>query len=154
MNVPKVSYFTQNQASYLQSDSLASKQDENDNSAGFKYVTIREGNILYTYIVIGKNMKVLIGKAAVDEDTDGKAPGDKKGADKLAQANEPNQAGLNKKALEAAGFLTDTRMLGLTAYYQKKMREMMRNMEDNLGAKIDGTEGVVANPHFPHKEQH
>ncbi|WP_371362568.1 hypothetical protein SRRS_37000 [Sporomusa rhizae] len=157
MNVPKVSYFAQNQASNLQTDSSLSKQDDSSDSAGFKYVSIREGNIVCTYIVIGKNMKVLIGKSAVDEDKedkkDGKTTDDKNGADKSTKTTEDKQAALNKKKLEEASFLTDSRMLGLTAYYQKKLREMMRNMESNIGVNNNETERTVVKPHFPQKEQ-
>lgn len=157
MNVPKVSYFAQNQASNLQTDSSLSKQDDSSDSAGFKYVSIREGNIVCTYIVIGKNMKVLIGKSAVDEDKedkkDGKATDDKNGADKSTKTTEDKQAALNKKKLEEASFLTDSRMLGLTAYYQKKLREMMRNMESNIGVNNNETERTVVKPHFPQKGQ-
>lgn len=158
MNVPKVSYFAQNQASNLQTDNSLSKQDDSSDSAGFKYVSIREGNIVCTYIVIGKNMKVLIGKSAVAEDKedkkDGKATDDKNGADKSTKSTkttEDKQAALNKKKLEEASFLTDSRMLGLTAYYQKKLREMMRNMESNIGVNNNETERTVVKP--PQKGQ-
>lgn len=158
MNVPKVSYFAQNQAFNLQNDSSLSEQDESSNSSGFKFQTIKEGNTIYTYIVIGKNMKILIGKAAVaeekEDEKDGKTADKKNDTDKLAKENEEKQTALKKKSIEEAGFLTDSRMLGLTAYYQKKLREMMRNMETNICVNNNGTEQASVTPHFPPKEQH
>lgn len=144
MILPGISSPTNNQSVRGQAESNAT-QSENSNSSGWKYITVTEGNVTYTYIVIGKNMKVLIGTSTVKEEDK-----DKKNADSNTDANgnssKTNAAPQNdstKQAAEKISFLTDYRMLGLTGYYQKKIRETMENMEDQLGC--DKPEPIAIN---------
>lgn len=129
MNLSGVPSFKNNQT-VLGRTETNSAQGGNSNSAGWKYVTITEGDTAYTYIVIGENMKVLIGKAAVDkdEDKDKKTSADKMDKENLAGQNEGNLA-----KDEKVNFLIDPRMLGLTGFYQKKLREAMKSLEDQVG---------------------
>jgi hypothetical protein len=114
-----------------------SNKDGHSNSAGWKYVTITEGDTVYTYIVIGENMKILIGKAPAANDKD--EDKDKTTADDKTNALGQNAS--NKMNADQATFLTDTRMLALTGNYQKKLREIMKNLEDHIGcAKVDEVE--------------
>jgi len=92
----------------LQSKSLSTgdrKGEETQNtkgkSGGQRYVTVRDGDYLYTYIVIGDNFRVLIGRLAVDKDKDEKTDAVKKqdndkqikeALDKLKFQSMPNQA--------------------------------------------------------------
>lgn len=92
----------------LQSKSLNTgdrKDEETQNTkskpGGQRYVTVRDGDYLYTYIVIGDNFKVLIGRLAVDKDKDEKTDEVKKqdndkqtkeALDKLKFQSMPNQA--------------------------------------------------------------
>lgn len=136
-----ISSLTASQAVRGQMESSSSQAD-NSTSAGWKYVTVTEGDTVYTYIVIGKNMKILIGKSAVKEDDkDEKSADGKNKNEATATSTKPNadpQATANKQAAEKMNFLNDYRMLGLTGYYQKKMRETMENMENQLGSnKVD-----------------
>lgn len=141
-----ISSLTASQAVRGQLESNSSQSD-NSASAGWKYVTVTEGDTIYTYIVIGKNMKILIGKSsAKEDDTDKKGAGDKN-EDSTTSAK-PNAglqtAAATKQTAEKANFLNDCRMLGLTGYYQKKMRETMEIMENQLGCdKADLTSDRV-----------
>ncbi|MDU2063646.1 MAG: hypothetical protein E6713_02300 [Sporomusaceae bacterium] len=115
-----------------------SSQDDSSNASGWRYVTIQEGNKICTYIMIGKNMKILVGEtAAKDKDDDPqKAAKDRQQTEKTAdqsksteQATATNQAkSKTKKAEEVVPFLADTRMLGLTALHQQRMWEIMANL--------------------------
>ncbi|WP_378957195.1 hypothetical protein [Pelosinus sp. sgz500959] len=76
-------------------------QNTKSKSEGQRYVTVRDGDYLYTYIVIGDNFKVLIGRLAVDKDKDEKTDEVKKqdndkqtkeALDKLKFQSMPNQA--------------------------------------------------------------
>ncbi len=139
MILPGISSQITNQSVRGQTESNAT-QSENSNSSGWKYVTVTEGNITYTYIVIGKNMKVLIGTSTVQEEEKNKKNADSN-TDANGNSSKANAAPQNdnaKLAAEKVSFLSDYRMLGLTGYYQKKMRETMENMEDQLGCdKLD-----------------
>lgn len=146
MNVSGVSDVAKNQAVGGKIGSQ-STQGNNGNSSGWKYVTVKEGDITYTYIVIGKNMKVLIGTAKADEDQKDKDK-DNKGAkaekdQKVAAGNTEQVKALlqnapPKKMPEQTDFIADFRMFGLTAFHQKKMRETIKKMEDNfVYGKID-----------------
>ncbi len=116
-----------------------SSQNGNNNSTGWKYVTVTDGDTVYTYIVIGKNMKVLIGKSTTKQDKDKDKNDDKETAsnkkdtvsnsDKTRATEQNNN---NKKAAEKNDFLIDERMLALTGYYQKKMRKLVDNLEDKI----------------------
>ncbi|SDE41954.1 hypothetical protein [Sporomusa acidovorans] len=125
-----------------------SSEKTDDNASGWRYLTVREGGRVYTYVVIGKNMRILIGEAP-DEGNDQK---DKKSADgskntaakpDSANASSGNVVSVNTQ-LSVSGqnsrkeekkvkrdFLTDTSMFALTGYYQKKMRETI----DKLGTQ-------------------
>lgn len=140
MNVSRVSDVVKNQAVGGKTGSQ-STQDNNDNSSGWKYVTVKEGDMTYTYIVIGKNMKVLIGTSKADEDQKDKDKDDKGAkAEKGQQVATGNteqvkkslQNSPQKKTPEQTDFLADFRMIGLTAFHQKKMRETIKKMEDNF----------------------
>ncbi|WP_094602844.1 hypothetical protein SPSIL_030760 [Sporomusa silvacetica DSM 10669] len=135
MNVLGSSSLTNNQIVRGQVESN-STQNGDSNSTGWRYISVKEGDTVYTYIVIGKNMKVLIGKTSTPKD-DGK---DKKTADDKQDAtnnsNTANTACQNDSSKikdEKISFLTDYRMLALTAAYQKKLRETMKNLEANIG---------------------
>jgi hypothetical protein len=151
MDLHGISSIMKNQAAYTKSDSQSS-QDTDGNDGGWKYLTVRANGKLYTYIVIGKNMRVLIGettdKEAEDKDkktastqnsggpdqtngTDKTAASGSSSSDKLA-ADGQNGDGKKEETVKA-DFLTDTSMLGLTSYYQKKTREMLKTMEENIG---------------------
>lgn len=134
MTTPAISPLTTNLSISSKSETHSSQDSEN-NSTGWKYVTIKEGNIIYTYIVIGKNMKVLIGQSNAPEgDKDKNNTGNKKDGDTGDNADKVNasQQTSSKLANEKASLLTDCRMLGLTGYYQKKLRESMENMENRV----------------------
>lgn len=148
MNLSKVSLMTTNQSVGRQTESQ-SAQDNNSNSAGWKYVTVQEGDTVYTYIVIGKNMKVLIGESSIHEDKDKKTASNKKdAAGNSDQINATVQDTSNKMPNEQINFLADHRMLGLTGDYQKKMREMMKNMEDHIAYhKVDQTNAKAKDEH-------
>lgn len=126
----------------------SSNQENSSTSAGWKYVTVTEGDIIYTYIVIGKNMKILIGKSATKEkDTDKKSGDDKNEATATsAKPTTDPQAAATRQAAEKVNFLNDYRMLGLTGYYQKKMRETLEIMESQLGCDQTATTAAVAQP--------
>lgn len=146
MIVPGISSMATNSIVRGQTESNSS-QAESNNSPGWKYVTVTEGDIIYTYIVIGKNMKVLIGKSSAKENDM-----DKKNVDDKPEAN-GNSNKLNakpqkdcSKQLEAekVSFLSDYRMLGLTGYYQKKIQETMTNMENHIGFDKANSVGTSA----------
>ncbi|MDF2500098.1 MAG: hypothetical protein K0Q77_812 [Anaerosporomusa subterranea] len=150
MDFHRVSAMTKNQATFGKQGSQSS-QDTGDSAGGWKYLTVRQGGKVYTYIVIGKNMRILIGETA-DKKTDDK---DKKTADgnneAAAGAENTNGAGNNaaagsmdrlavngqnggkKEETAKPDFLMDTSMLTLTGYYQKKMRETIKNLGDTIG---------------------
>ncbi|SMD16464.1 hypothetical protein [Sporomusa malonica] len=137
MNLSGLSSLSNNLTSCGRTESQL-EQDSSGNSQGWKYVTVKVGDTVYTYIVIGKNMKVLIGSTSDDEDKDKKSAGDKKDANHSDKLNEAKQSDDNKLGIEKNNFLMDHRMLGLTGFYQKKLREMMKNMEDQIAYnKID-----------------
>lgn len=139
MNLSGVSALASNQSVSGRPESQAA-QDGNGSSEGWKYVTVQEGDIIYTYIVIGKNMKVLIGQTSVNKDK--KTDDDKKdaaggdtgtaGTGNSDKSTELVQHEARKIEAEKVNFLNDYRMLGLTGYYQKKLRETIRNLEDDI----------------------
>jgi len=141
MDISGSSLLTKNQIVYGRSES-GSMSEDNSSSGGWKYITVVEGDIEYTYIVIGKDMKVLVGTTSVHEDKnkDKKATGDKENsADKSDQLNE---TGKNQMEANKVDFLTDLRMLGLTAFYQKKIQQTMNNMEAQIGTAYGGRDRV------------
>ena len=110
----------------------SASQNETNSSGGWKYITVQEGDVVYTYIVIGKNMKILIGKTD-SKDNDG----DKQ---KQAAKDDKSTAGNTQNPLAAAGtdmkkpdFLNDLRMFALTGFYQKKCRETLEALEQQIG---------------------
>lgn len=141
MNVSRVSDVVKNQAVGGKTGSQSTQEDNNGNSSGWKYVTVKEGDMTYTYIVIGKNMKVLIGTSKADEDQKDK-DNDNKGAKtekgqqvatgNTEQVKKSLQNSPPKKTPEQTDFLADFRMIGLTAFHQKKIRETIKKMEDNF----------------------
>ena len=141
MNLSGVSALASNQSVSGRPESQAA-QDGNGSSEGWKYVTVQEGDIIYTYIVIGKNMKVLIGQTSVNKDKNKKTDDDKKdaaggdtgtaGTGNSDKSTELVQNEARKIEAEKVNFLNDSRMLGLTGYYQKKLRETIRNLEDDI----------------------
>ncbi|CUH96677.1 hypothetical protein P22_2767 [Propionispora sp. 2/2-37] len=142
-----------NQTAYDGGQSQSSAETDSS-SGGWKYMTVKEGGRVYTYLVIGKNMRVLIGESS--EETDNK---DKKSAD-----GKDNAAGGAEQANTSAGndfsgsadsfaingqkekngvktdFLMDTSMFALTGYYQEKMRETIKQLSNSIG---DGSKGAV-----------
>lgn len=143
MDISSSSLLTKNQIVCGRSE-RGSMSEDNSSSGGWKYITVVEGDIQYTYIVIGKDMKVLVGTTSVHEDKnkdkDKKATGDKENsADKSDQLNE---TGKNQIEANKVDFLTDPRMLGLTAFYQKKIQQTMQNMEAQIGTAYGGRDRV------------
>ncbi|MDT8904003.1 hypothetical protein [Anaeroselena agilis] len=140
---------TKNQAAYGQSANQSS-QDAGGNAGGWKFVTVQSGDIIYTYIVIGKNMKVLVGQTSAKktDDNDPKTAADKNAVagsqDKPAAAGDsaasvssakPTAAkenGGNTKEPAGLDFLGDLRMFALTGYHQQKIRETIKNMEESV----------------------
>ena len=97
-------------------------------------------------------MKVLIGESSVheDKDKDKKAAGNKKdAAGNSDQATAAVQNDSKKIPDKQVSFLNDHRMLGLTGYHQKKMQEMMQNMEDDVAGDKVGQ--INANTKAAHK---
>jgi len=149
MDLSGVTALTKNQATKGQSANQSS-QDTGGNTGGWKYVTVQSGDIIYTYIVIGKNMKVLVGQTSAkkNDDNDPKTAADKNTAagsqdkpaaavDSAAAANsaKPTAAkerGGNTKETAGPDFFSDLRMFALTGYYQQKMRETIKNMKENI----------------------
>lgn len=161
MDIQGISALTQNQASYgNQSQSSAT---DSSSSGGWKYLTVKEGGRVYTYLVIGKNMKILIGESS-EEKTDKK---DKQAADGTKEANqETGQAGTtasdgstggvgkatNGQKEKQVDFLMNTEMLALTGYYQEQMRRTIKQFADAVGNSSDKVE-VVENGQ-PHSSDH
>lgn len=155
MNVYGVSLKTKTQADYGQSDNQ-SAQDAGDNNGGWKYLTVRVNGKIYTYIVIGKNMRVLIGETTEKktDEKDEKTGDGKKGNTSnqtngtentsMAASNKLDVDGQNsngKKETVKADFLTDTSMLALTGCYQKKMREIIKDLQEDTGkTSSDGSQ--------------
>ncbi|MDF2570104.1 MAG: hypothetical protein K0R55_1708 [Sporomusa sp.] len=133
MNLPGVSSLPNNSASCGRTEPK-SEQDSSDNSQGWKYATVKVGDTVYTYIVIGKNMKVLIGATTDDEEKgkDKKTVSGKNDANTTDKLNETKYSDSNKIGTDKVDFLMDHRMLGLTGFYQKKLRDMVENMEDQI----------------------
>lgn len=147
-----VSAVPKNQSIYRQLDNQTAG-DTGGSANGWKYLTVREGGKIYTYIVIGKNMRILIGEST-EKKTEAKdkktADGQKAGGPDQMEGNGNNGALASPAQPVAANdsdestresvktsFLTDTTMLALTGYYQKKMRETIKNLGENLGnAKV------------------
>lgn len=148
MDLSGISFMTNNQSVGRKTESQPA-QDNNGTSSGWKYVTVQEGDTVYTYIVIGKNMKVLIGESSIQEDKNKKTESDKKdAAGNSEQANAAAQNASNKLPDEQINFLADRRMLGLMGDYQQKMREIMRNMEDHIVYdKVDQPHAAAKNDH-------
>lgn len=149
MNVYGVSSLTKLQTDYGQSDSQSS-QDAGDSNGGWKYLTVRANGKVYTYIVIGKNMRVLIGEATEKktDEKDEKTGDGKKGNisnqtngtenTSMEGSNKLDVDGQNsngKKETIKADFLTDTSMLALTGCYQKKMREIIKDLQQGIGER-------------------
>ncbi|WP_156478612.1 hypothetical protein [Anaerosporomusa subterranea] len=129
-----------------------SSQDTGDSASGWKYLTVRQGGKVYTYIVIGKNMRILIGETSdkKTEDKDKKtADGNNDAAGEVENTNGASnnavsdsmnglavngQNGGRKEEIAKPDFLMDTRMLALTGYYQKKMRETIKNLGETIGS--------------------
>lgn len=130
MNLSNISDLSSTQtAAGLQN---SASQGNADSSGGWKYITVQEGDVVYTYIVIGKNMKILVGKTDSDD----------KDGDKQKQAAKDNKStpGNTQSPLAAAGtdmkkpdFLNDLRMFALTGSYQKKCRETLQALEQQIG---------------------
>lgn len=136
MKVTDVSAMAGSQAVKGAAEGRAS-QDDGGSANGWKFVTVQEGDVLCTYIVIGKNMRVLVGTAPVREQGKDKKTatgGGQEAADSQGQtAAGTGQSGDGRKpAEEAVSFLTDKRMLGLTGHHQKKMRETLRKLEEHV----------------------
>jgi hypothetical protein len=149
MDVSGVAALTKNQATYGQSANQSS-QDTGGDAGGWKFVTVQSGDIIYTYIVIGKNMRVLVGQTSAkkNDDNDSKAAADKNAVagsqDNSAAAGDSatsasaakpaaaQESGGNTKETAGPDFLNDLRMFALTGYYQKKMRETIKNMEESV----------------------
>ena len=130
MNLPKISGFSSTQAAAgLQT---SASQDESGSSGGWKYITVQDGNVQYTYIVIGKNMKVLVGKTDISDKNDDKQ---KQTAKDNKTAPETTQSPFAAADTETAkpDFLTDLRMFALTGAYQKKCRETLKALEQQIG---------------------
>jgi hypothetical protein len=130
--------------------SSQSSPETGDSAGGWKYLTVRQGGKIYTYIVIGKNMRILIGETS-DEKTDDKdqktADGNSDATTGVEKANRvSNNAASGMDALAASGqnggkkegtanpdFLMDTSMFALTGYYQKKMRATIKDLGETSG---------------------
>jgi hypothetical protein len=150
MNLYGISAMTKTQVAAGKQGSQSSQSD--DSASGWKYLTVRQGGKIYTYIVIGKNMRILIGETA-DKKTDDKDQKTDDKDQKTADANSDATTGVEKAnrvsnnaasgmdALAASGqsggkregtanpdFLMDTSMFALTGYYQKKMRETIKDL--------------------------
>jgi hypothetical protein len=149
MDVSGVSLLQQNKTVCGRGDNVPA-QDGTSDSGGWKFVTVQEGDVEYTYIVIGKNMRVLIGETSVkDKDEDKKSASDKENsASKAEKTLHAEKNDSNKVVANKVDFLTDYRMFALTASYQKKIRETMKNMENHIGAiqhgsdKVNGVEAI------------
>lgn len=144
-------------SSLVKSQNAYGKQnsEEPDNgSGGWKYLTVREGGRIYTYLVIGKNMRILIGEKNAEEksgDKDGNAAegssdvgggvaqaSDRKAASVNADMSVSSQKGGKEEQEIRHDFLLDTSMLGLTAYHQKKMRETIKHLGNSIGNNLNG----------------
>lgn len=149
MDIQGISAITNNQTSYASQGQSAS---DNSSSGGWKYLTVKEGGRVYTYLVIGKNMKILIGESADDsEDKDKQSADSNK---KAGQATDPaGAAGSNaaenktmavgKPKEQQTDFLRNTEMLALTGYYQAQMRRTMQQVSAAVG-NYDDEEKIVA----------
>jgi len=149
MDISGFSLLAKEQIACGRSESGSMSKD-NSSSGGWKYITVVEGDIEYTYIVIGKDMKILVGTTSVHEDKnkdkdkdtnkDKKATGVKENsADK---SDELNEIGKNKMEANKVDFLTDLRMIGMTAFYQKKIQQTIENMEAHIGTAYCGRDRV------------
>ena len=149
MDFSGVAALTKNQASYGQSANQSS-QDTGGNAGGWKYVTVQSGDIIYTYILIGKNMRGLVGQTSAKKNDDNDpntaadknatagsqdkpAAGDSAAAASSAKPTAAKESGSNKKETAGPAFLDDLRMFALTGYYQQKMRETIKIMEESVG---------------------
>lgn len=147
MDVAGVSMTAKTQTAFAPSAGAADQNGNGGSSGGWKFITVQEGDTVYTYVVIGKNMRVLVGKTTVhddqDADKDKKSENSKKASSSQAadqNTTEKNTDGQTKE--NKVDFLTDSRMFALTAVYQKKMRETMKNMVDHVGMNDRGVEKV------------
>ena len=161
MDIQGISALTQNQANYgNQSQSSAT---DSSSSGGWKYLTVKEGGRVYTYLVIGKNMKILIGESS-EEKTDKK---DKQAADGTKESNQgTGQVGTtasdgstggvgkatNGQKEKQVDFLMNTEMLALTGYYQEQMRRTIKQFADSVGNSSDKVETVENGQ--PHSSEH
>lgn len=150
MDFSGVAALTKNQGTYGQSANQSS-QDTGGNAGGWKFVTVQSGDIIYTYIVIGKNMRVLVGQTSAkkNDDNDPKtaagknaaagsqdqpaAAGDSAASASSAKPTAAKESGGKTKETAGPDFLGDLRMFALTGYYQQKMRETIKNMEESVG---------------------
>jgi hypothetical protein len=127
-------------------NSNSSTQDTDNSSGGWKYLTVQEGGYTYTYIVIGKNMKVLISQVAQgDKDqlssTDkGKKSDDNKTGDNKVNAennstasNQAEQQNNNVQNVQENQISKKYGLLTLTAYHEKQMRGILKEMEEKVG---------------------
>lgn len=131
-----VNGITLNQPSLGRTDNNSTKNGDSSNQ-GWKYLSVQVGDTIYTYIVIGKDMRILIGKTTTEDENkqnDKKSNGDNKPAEN--NNNSPvNTAGQTDNIQiedKTVSFLSDWRMLGLTAFHQQKLRQMIKNMEDRI----------------------
>ncbi|MDU4961688.1 MAG: hypothetical protein E6X17_13630 [Sporomusaceae bacterium] len=131
---------------------VGSRQDRQDSgesgngAGGWKYLTVRANGKVYTYIVIGKNMKILVGEATEKkkEDPEETAADDHCDETEKTAATASGAAGPLALAAEdrkdkplpnsRPDFFLDTRMFALTGYYQKKMRQTIKQLGDSLSA--------------------
>lgn len=126
-------------------NSNSSTQDTDNSSGGWKYLTVQEGGYTYTYIVIGKNMKVLISQVAAQGDKDNSADKGKKTEDNKTgnnKVNAENNSTASNQAEQQDNKVQNVQesqiskkygMLTLTAYYEKQMREILKEMEEKVG---------------------
>ena len=131
-----------------------SSEETDNSSGGWKYLTVRQGGRVYTYLVIGKNMRVLIGETAEKktdgkdkESTDGKnnADGSAEQASGSADISVNRQSGGKEEKGIRPDFLLDASMLALTGYYQKKMRETIKHLGNSIGSDRNGNTAATAN---------
>lgn len=158
MEIQRISAMVKTQAAYGRHDQSCEETD--NHSGGWKYLTVHEGGRTYTYLVIGKNMKILIGETAEKKTNDkdkktAEAKGNVNGEAKQENAAGANdvsgstdvpingQGGREEKRELKNDFFTDTAMFAFTGYYQKKMRETVKKLEKTIGN--DSPRDTIAN---------
>jgi len=70
MNISSIPLATQTTLSGEKNNESEAKKNTNSTPGKRQYITIRDGDYNYTYVVIGDNFRVLIGRVAVDKDED------------------------------------------------------------------------------------